>query len=138
MERNACLVVLFMNSCNTFHRLQSNVLDSDSRQTQGVFQLAYLLYEGDLVTAPDKESLRAILVWFERHLIVPDKIEIHSSAIFWYKSNSIVLTQSTWKIAEILNKYGANIEFIRSGKPGYVIYEDDYQIAAIPFRDTFN
>jgi len=38
----------------------------------------------------------------------------------------------------VLKKYGANIEFVRSGKPGYVTYEDDYQIAAIPFRDTFS
>lgn len=26
---------------------------------------------------------------------------------------------------------------VRTGRPGVVVYEDDAQVAAVPFRDTF-
>ena len=105
---------------------------------QGVFQLAYKLWKDDLTSTSDQETLCGILVWFEENLTFSDKSTIHPSAIFWYKSCSHALTQKTWELVSVLKKYGANIEFVRTGKPGYVTYEDDYQIAAIPFRDTFS
>jgi hypothetical protein len=30
-----------------------------------------------------------------------------------------------------------HIELFKTRKPGFLIYEDRFQVAAIPFRDTF-
>jgi len=40
------------------------------------------------------------------------------------------------ELAELLDRYDVGIEIVRSERPGYVIYEDDAQIIAEPFRDT--
>jgi hypothetical protein len=36
----------------------------------------------------------------------------------------------------ILGAYGIAVETIRTRRPGYVVYEDEFQIAAYPFSDT--
>ena len=36
---------------------------------------------------------------------------------------------------ELLNRAGVHTRAITTTKPGYVVFEDEYQIAAIPFRD---
>ena len=36
----------------------------------------------------------------------------------------------------ILNDNGLLTEMLNTRRPGYVVYEDDYQIVAYPFADT--
>ncbi len=126
-----------MDQRNSFFRLQATVIDSEARIKLGVFQAAYDLSRGNRIDDDDKTSLDKILVWFERNLILPDRAKLVSGAIFWYKSASRAMTQKTWELGVILKRYDAVVEFIRTRKPGYIVYEDDQQIAAIPFRDTF-
>jgi hypothetical protein len=40
------------------------------------------------------------------------------------------------EIVELLTRAGVHARLIATTKPGYIIFEDDYQIAALPFRDT--
>ncbi len=40
------------------------------------------------------------------------------------------------ELAELLDRYDVGSEIVTSERPGYVIYEDDAQIIAEPFRDT--
>ena len=37
---------------------------------------------------------------------------------------------------ELAQEVGFEIRMVETRRPGYVIYEDAYQIAAIPFRDA--
>ena len=39
-------------------------------------------------------------------------------------------------MCRILNEQGVRTEMITSPRPGYVVYEDEHQIAAIPFSET--
>ena len=41
-----------------------------------------------------------------------------------------------WHLVADGKLHGFLVSQIRSCKPGYVVYEDALQIAAIPFRDT--
>lgn len=36
----------------------------------------------------------------------------------------------------ILEAYGLLTEMIKTDRPGYVVYEDEHQVTAFPFRDT--
>ncbi len=38
--------------------------------------------------------------------------------------------------AEILERHGMAVRMIHTDRPGYVLYEDEFQIAAYPFADT--
>lgn len=39
-------------------------------------------------------------------------------------------------LQQILEAHGIRVEIIRTDRPGYIVYEDAYQIAAEPFQDT--
>jgi hypothetical protein len=36
----------------------------------------------------------------------------------------------------ILEAHGVVVERIRTQRPGYIVYEDEHQVAAYPFADT--
>lgn len=118
-------------------RLVTTLRDADSHQNQGVFQLAYDLYEnGDL--GPDEvRSLKSVLLWFERNLPTPDRSRLDTRAIFWFKADAVEAARRVWELAEVVKRHGLAAEVVKTTRPGYLVYEDDYQVAAIPFRDTF-
>jgi hypothetical protein len=37
---------------------------------------------------------------------------------------------------EVLERYGVTVQMIRAKRLGYVLYEDEFQVAAYPFSDT--
>ncbi|MHC4452784.1 MAG: Clp protease N-terminal domain-containing protein [Planctomycetota bacterium] len=42
-----------------------------------------------------------------------------------------------WELVSILRRNGECVRLIKTRRPGYVLYEDSFQVAATPFRDTF-
>ncbi len=40
-----------------------------------------------------------------------------------------------YAMSKILEKYGILVSVVRRNDPGYIVYEDDIQIAAIPYRE---
>jgi hypothetical protein len=47
-----------------------------------------------------------------------------------------VVPQGTPESTHLLERHGVRTEVLRTDRPGYVVYEDEYQVAAIPFRGT--
>ncbi len=43
-----------------------------------------------------------------------------------------------YELANICESYGIILEVVKRADPGYVVYEDEYQIAAIPYREDRN
>ena len=79
----------------------------------------------------------SVLLWFERNLSLPDRSKLHRRAIFWFKAHAAKVVRRAWDLALALNEHGPPAEIFKTRRPGYIVYEDDQQIAAIPFRDTF-
>jgi len=40
------------------------------------------------------------------------------------------------ELATILEGQGISIEVLQTEKPGYIVYEDNYQVTADPFTET--
>jgi hypothetical protein len=40
------------------------------------------------------------------------------------------------EIVGILDAHGISVEVLHTARPGYVVYEDKYQVAAEPFSET--
>jgi hypothetical protein len=74
------------------------------------------------------------VTWFEEHLPLPDRSKLDRRAIFWFKTGSDRLIERIWDLVELLKEYGYHVELIKTARPGRVCYEDDYQVAATPFR----
>ena len=39
-------------------------------------------------------------------------------------------------MARVLEAHDVMVEILRSERPGYVVYEDEFQVAAEPFHET--
>lgn len=111
--------------------------DEYSGRAQGVFQAAVALKAAGELTASEIEELAEVLRIFDRDL--PGRTtfgEIPDYAIFWFKASHPEIVRVAWQLVTILRRHDLPIEMIKTDKPGRIVYEDNLQVAAIPWRDT--
>jgi hypothetical protein len=120
-----------------FVRFINHECDRRSQQKQGVFQVAYDLLRSDLITPEQWCRLNAAVRWFEGHLTIPDRARLNDRAIFWFRADAQNVIRRVWELSRLLRRCEMEVEMIRTVRPGYIIYHDCFQVAAIPFRDTF-
>ena len=110
--------------------------DDDSHVEQGIFRRVALALEWQDITGSDADELNALLAWFSHNLEKPisfgrDKVRL---GICWFKTNSAAHISRIWEMVQILERNGIYVKKIRTDKPGYVIYEDEWQLVAEPSR----
>ncbi len=110
---------------------------SDSSQVeQGVFQAAALALESKDITGADADELNELRAWFNENLEKPTSFgrnRFHLG-ICWFKTGSTEHISRIWEMVRILERNGIYVKKIRTEKPGYVTYEDEWQLVAEPFR----
>ena len=110
--------------------------DDESHVERGVFQAVAQALEWKDITGPDAEQLNELEEWFNKNLKKPtsfgrDKLRL---GICWFKTDATEHISRIWEMVQILEHNGIYVKKIRTDKPGYVIYEDDWQLVAEPFR----
>jgi hypothetical protein len=116
--------------------------DPNSGRRQGLFQAAKALRDSGLLSAKDDDALEDIWGWFNRHLERPARLALSSrphskaQALSWFRDSATNHIAKMRSFAEILERYGIAVQMVRTNRPGYVLYEDEFQIAAYPFADT--
>lgn len=110
--------------------------DEDSHVEQGIFQAAERALEWKNITGPDADELNELRMWFSKNLEKPTSFGRgkHSLGICWFKADSIEHISRIWEMVHILERNGIYVKEIRTDKPGYVVYEDESQLVAEPFR----
>ena len=112
---------------------------------EGIFAAAYDLKLAARLSPADEEHLTRLLEWFEQNLAIPARINRTRSkgyyrraakGIAWFKSSATAHLTRIHELAELLDRYDVRTEIVKSERPGYIVYEDDSQIIAEPFRDT--
>jgi hypothetical protein len=58
--------------------------------------------------------------------------------IFWMKGTAHEHSQRLQQVATLLRYHRVPTRLLRMSRPGRVVYEDAFQIGAIPFRDGVN
>lgn len=121
------------------------VIHEESQTAIGAIAMAYRLV-GARTTAEDhRHELRAHLGWLEAKLAVPDRFNRTKSkgwyrretrGISWLRSSAAEHVAVMQKLAEAVSSCGHAVAEIRTDRIGYLIYEDDVQVVAEPFRDT--
>jgi hypothetical protein len=116
--------------------------DKDSGRRQGLFQaISDLEHEGVLLSH-EQATYDQIYEWFRKHLRRPSRLARASKAhaknmaLSWFKGSAAEHIRKMHEISEILRAHGVTVDVIRTDRPGYVVYEDAYQVAAEPFNDT--
>ena len=110
----------------------------------GVFEAAYALRRAGTLKPGKHDRLDRLLDWFGDELAVPRRFNRTRSkgyfrrrtkGICWFKSSAIEHVSRMHRIAVILRQHGHHVTMIRTRRPGYVVYEDEHQVIAEPFRD---
>jgi hypothetical protein len=106
-----------------------------------VFQaLGYLRRDSD-TNPSDIEKLLALRDWFDIYLEPPDqftKRRTHrdsGTAVSWYRDSATEYISRMYAMAQIFENYGIVVDLVRRADPGYIVYEDEYQVTAIPYRE---
>lgn len=110
--------------------------DEDSKVGQGIFQAASLALERHDITGSDANELNELLEWFGKNLEKPTSFGRGRLrlGICWFKTEASEHIARIWELVRILERKGIYVSKIRTDRPGYVIYEDEWQLVAEPFR----
>lgn len=116
--------------------------DEASGRRQGLFQAMALLENSGTLHQFEEERYDAIYNWFKSHLKKPRTFSrsrrpgAKNVAISWFKDTAREHIARMHEVSHILHAHGVEVEVIRSSRPGYIVYEDEYQAVAEPFQDT--
>jgi hypothetical protein len=116
----------------TYLRFAVGHIHEDSHQQLGVFQAAYQLRNGGGCGSDAGAMLNPLLRWFGENLHAP---EVTCRAIFWFKSDAAPCIGRIWEMIHVLTSHDHGVWMMRSDAPGRIVYEDDFQVAAVPYRD---
>ena len=111
--------------------------DENSHVEQGIFQAVAWVMEWQEITGSEADELNELRSWFAENLKRPtsfgrDKLPL---GICWFKSSSTEHISRIWEMVNILERNGIFVKKIRTDRPGYVIYEDELQLVAEPYRE---
>jgi hypothetical protein len=110
--------------------------DEESRVEQGIFQAVAQALEWRDITGSDADELNELRRWFSDNLKKPTSFGRARLrlGICWFKNGSTEHISRIWEMVRILERNGIYVKKVRTDRPGYVIYEDEWQLVAEPFR----
>jgi hypothetical protein len=119
-------------------------IDEDSQQPLGVFHVAYRLRDSGELEEWEQQQVEELLIWFREHLPIPDRFTSakppyyrkRSNAISWLKDTALQHLSQLRRLVALLERHSINTQILVTNRPGYVVYEDEYQVTAEPFADT--
>jgi hypothetical protein len=88
----------------------------------------------------DEKRMAEIFEWFHEHLPHPTRVARsrrpngHPAAVSWFRESASEHIAMARELAAILKAHDIPVEMITSTRPGYVVYEDEFQVLAEPFR----
>jgi hypothetical protein len=112
----------------------------DTGVRMGIFEAVKLLPRVGRVADWDEARLDAIGDWFVAHLPQPTRVARsrrpngHHAAVSWFKPTATEHIARSRELAAILDRHGIATEMLTAERPGYVVYEDEFQVVAEPFR----
>ena len=124
-------------------RFQVFERDPDSQEPMGLFQAAWHLCDAGALAPWEEARWREIARWFGAHLPRPDRAArsgrptAPDRAIFWFKASAVEHVSRMHEVVALLEHHGVHSEVLRAERPGFIVYEDAFQVAAEPFRSEF-
>jgi hypothetical protein len=106
----------------------------------GIFQTRRLLASAQPLGEWDVARLAALKEWFNQHLEKPERVARSRrpngphAAVSWFKASAREHIARARELAALLEQYGVPTRMVTTDRPGYVVYEDEFQVAAEPFR----
>jgi hypothetical protein len=127
-----------------FLRFVSTDVHRESQQELGVFHAAGRLRDSGSLSKDEENVLKEIRDWFSKNLKRPTRFTSakppyyrkRQDGISWFKDSARDHISKMHEMALLLRHHDVPIRMIKTNKPGYVVYEDEYQVIAVPFSDS--
>src|SRR4051794_24019542 len=122
-----------------FVRFAVTDLAESSQQQRGVFTALYRLEREGQLAVDEKVWFGEVEAWFNQHLKPPDRFQLSSrpgaprTAITWLKASAVEHVSRMRELVALLRHKDVQVDEFMTDRPGYVVYEDDHQVAAVPF-----
>jgi hypothetical protein len=124
-----------------FLRFTTQFINPYGELETGIFMaLKYLRDDHALTTEEDVNQLKELSGWFNKNLEKPTRFSKGTSkvnadiSLSWFKDSAQAHINKMQHFIKIAEQYDIIIERIVSKNPGYIVFEDDYQISAVPFK----
>jgi hypothetical protein len=117
-------------------------IDPDSGRRMGIFHVVREFLRTGNPSRHEREILDAFGVWFNEALEQPTRFSrsrrprAKAVAICWFKDSAKEHMARLHTVASILSEHGIQIDVITTERPGYIVYEDEWQVTAQPFDET--
>ena len=117
------------------------MIDTGPFEALAEFGVALAGFTGVVVENPVRFA--DVVGWFGKHLRSPEQssysLPYHSRefnrVIFWLKGTAHEHVQRMQEVARMLRYHHVPARVLKTSRPGRVVYEDEHQVGAIPFRD---
>lgn len=121
-------------------RFVVDATDEYSGVERGIFQEMYRLWRSGIL-APHEEAWWADLrAWLKLELAAPDRFArsrrpgASAVAVSWFKASATEHIARAREVMALLAQHDISSRMIITDRPGYIVYEDDVQVAAESFR----
>jgi hypothetical protein len=90
----------------------------------------------------EQAKYEQVYEWFKKNLRAPrsftrsSKPHAKKVSLSWFKDSANEHIAKMHVLKQILEAHGVVVDVIRTNRPGYVVYEDEFQVAAEPFNET--
>jgi hypothetical protein len=111
----------------------------------GIFAAAYELRDAPELAAWKADQLELMISWFRKNLRRPRRFTSSKSkgyrqrsarGMSWFKDTAQEHLSRIREMKHFLAEEGVVVLERTTERPGYIVYEDDVQIVAEPFRDN--
>lgn len=112
--------------------------DPDSTRRAGLFHAVADLRAREL-SSEELDEVHRLLSWFGENLAAPRVLvrgRASPAAICWFYDSAVEHIARMRALARLFDQHAIFTHVLKSRRPGYVVYQDAYQVAAIPFRET--
>lgn len=123
-------------------RFTTFIPDPESGRYLGLFQLLGIMEEEGVMSDYEIVWMKNAIEWFDNNLKEPNtfsrsrKKHAKQVGLSWYKSTANEHINKMYELVEILRNHNIQVNILKTNKPGYVVFEDEYQTVAEPFVDN--
>jgi len=115
----------------------------ESGYRSGFLRGAKVVQKRGVLADYEEKRLEEIFEWFNKNLPIPNRISRKRNAnhknhrgLAWFKDSALDHIRLAREVAELLHLHGVVIETLSTDRPGFIVYEDEFQVVAEPFSDS--
>jgi hypothetical protein len=108
----------------------------ERRTASGIFGATCRLAENGRFEKGERLWFEAEMEWFDKFL-KPTRNLPDDRAVCWFRPDAGEAISRIWRLVHLVEGEGVPVRVYRSRRPGSIVYSDNLQVAAVPWRDTF-